>query len=86
LEAEAAIRLSGAAYPPGNGYIWKRFLPPYIPDFNPIEKSFSRLKDVLRKIGERPVAGLWYLIGRLVDMFQPRECANYFSSCGYDPD
>jgi hypothetical protein len=32
------------------------------------------------------VAGLWNLIGKLVDIFQPTECANYFSSCGYDPD
>ena len=43
-----------------------RFLPPYSPDFNPIEKAFSRLKAMLRKIGERTVAGLWDLIGRLV--------------------
>ncbi|QCI79644.1 IS630 family transposase [Hankyongella ginsenosidimutans] len=62
------------------------FLPPYSPDFNPIEKAFSKLKAMLRKIGERTVSGLWELIGRLVDIFQPNECANYFSSCGYDPD
>ena len=63
-----------------------RFLPPYSPDFNPIEKAFSRLKAMLRKAGERTVSGLWSLIGKLVDIFQPKECANYFSSCGYDPD
>lgn len=62
------------------------FLPPYSPDFNPIEKAFSRLKAMLRKIGERTVSGLWDLIGRLVDIFQPAECANYFSSSGYEPD
>lgn len=45
-----------------------RFLPPYSPDFNPIEKG--RLCD---------------LIGNLVDIFQPNECANYFSSCD-DPE
>lgn len=61
------------------------YLPPYSPDFNPIEKAFSRLKAMLRKIGERTVAGLWDLIGQLVDIFLPDECANYFSSCGYDP-
>ena len=61
------------------------FLPPYSP-FNPIEKAFSRLKAMLRKAGERTVSGLWSLIGKLVDLFQPQECANYFSSCGYDPD
>ncbi len=63
-----------------------RFLPPYSPDFNPIEKAFSKLKAMPRKIGERTVSGLWALIGRLVDIFQPRECANYLLSCGYDPD
>jgi transposase len=61
------------------------FLPPYSPDFNPIEKAFARLKALLRKAGERTVTGLWDLIGKLVDIFQPDECANYFSSCGYDP-
>jgi len=62
------------------------FLPPYSPDFNPIEKAFARLKAMLRRAGERTVSGLWSLIGRLVNLFQPQECANYFSSCGYDPD
>jgi hypothetical protein len=36
-----------------------RFLPPYSPDFNPIEKAFSRFKAMLRKAGERTVSGLW---------------------------
>lgn len=62
-----------------------RFLPPYSPDFNSIEKAFSKLKALLRKASERTVSGLWDLIGMLVDIFQPNECANYFSSCGYDP-
>ena len=62
------------------------FLPPYSPDFNPIEKAFARLKAMLRKAAERTVSGLWDLIGKLVDIFQPTECANYFSSRGYNPD
>ncbi len=63
-----------------------RFLPPYSPDFNPIEKAFSKLKAMLRKASERTVSGLWDLIGKLVDIFKPDECANYFRSCGYDPE
>ena len=63
-----------------------RFLPPYSPDFNPIEKAFAKLKALLRKEAERTVSGLWSLIGRLVDLFHPAECANYFKSCGYEPD
>ena len=60
------------------------FLPPYSPDFNPIEKAFSKLKAYLRKAAERTVSGLWNLIGQIVDIFTPQECTNYFGSCGYD--
>lgn len=63
-----------------------RFLPPGNPDFNPIEKVSSRLKAMLRKIGERTVCGLRDLIGRPGDIFQPDECANYVSSCGYETE
>ena len=63
-----------------------RFLPPYSPDFNPIEKAFAKLKALLRKAAERTVEGLWDAIGRFVDLFTPQECANYFLSCGYDAD
>ena len=62
------------------------FLPPYSPDFNPIEKAFAKLKALLRKAAERTVAVLWDLIRKLVHLFLPTECTNYFSSCGYDPE
>jgi transposase len=62
------------------------FLPPYSPDFNPIENAFAKLKAMLRKVGERTVSGLWTLIGNLVDILQPTEWTNYFMSCGYDSD
>ena len=62
------------------------FLPPYSPDFNPIEKAFARLKAMLRKAGERTVAALWDRIGDLIKTFKPTECANYFKSCGYEPE
>ena len=35
-----------------------RYLPPYSPDFNPIENAFARLKPLLRKAAERSVEGL----------------------------
>ena len=53
---------------------------------NPIEKAFAKLKAMLRREAERTISGLWSLIGRLVDLFKPAECANYFKSCGYEPD
>lgn len=62
------------------------FLPPYSPDFNSIEKACAKLKALLRKEAERTVFGLWSLIGRLIDLFRPAEWANYFRSCGYEPD
>jgi transposase len=60
------------------------YLPPYSPDFNPIENAFAKLKALLRKAAERTIEGLWTTIGRLVDVFTPTECANYFAAAGYD--
>ena len=59
------------------------FLPPYSPDFNPIEQVFAKLKALLRKAEERTVGGLWDRIGKLLDRFQPSECRNYFRHSGY---
>lgn len=58
----------------------------YSPDFNPIEMAFAKLKALLRKAAERTVDGLWNTIGRVVDVFTPEECANYFSAAGYVAD
>jgi transposase len=62
------------------------YLPPYSPDFNPIENAFAKLKALLRKAAERTIAGLWATIGRLIDLLTPQECTNYFAAAGYDPD
>jgi len=61
-----------------------RSLPPYSPDFNPIENAFAKLKALLRKAAERTVDGLWSAIGRLIDLFKPEECRNYFAAAGCD--
>jgi transposase len=60
------------------------YLPPYSPDFNPIENAFAKLKALLRKAAERTINGLWAAIGRLLDAFTPAECRNYFTAAGYD--
>jgi transposase len=62
------------------------FLPPYSPDFNPIENAFAKLKALLRKAAERSIEGLWQTVGHLVPTFTPAECANYFNAAGYDPE
>jgi transposase len=61
------------------------YLPPYSPDFNPIEQLFAKLKALLRKAGERSVADLWNGIACLLEAFTPEECANYFCNAGYAP-
>jgi transposase len=61
------------------------YLPPYSPDFNPIEKAFSKLKALLRKAAERTVDALWDRIGLLLKEFSPTECANFFAAAGYEP-
>lgn len=61
------------------------YLPPYSPDFNPIEMAFSKLKALLRKAAERTIPALWDAIGRLINLVSPTEAANYFTAAGYDP-
>jgi transposase len=62
------------------------FLPPYSPDFNPIENAFSKLKALLRARAERTIDALWDAVGNLITRFTPAECTNYFIAAGYDPD
>jgi transposase len=61
------------------------YLPPYSPDFNPIEQFFAKLKALLRKAAERSIEALWDRIGQLLDHFTPEECANYLRHAGYAP-
>jgi len=60
------------------------FLPPYSPDFNPIENAFAKLKALLRGAAERTIEALWATIGSLINRFTPEECTNYFAAAGYD--
>lgn len=62
------------------------FLPPYSPDFNPIEMAFSKLKSLLKKTAARTKDAPWAAIGRGIDAFTPTECQNYFAAAGYDCD
>lgn len=71
---QAAIESVGAEY---------RYLPPYSPDLNPIEKMFSKLKSLLRKAAKRTVEELWEEIKNILKTFTAEECANYFSATGY---
>jgi transposase len=59
------------------------FLPPYSPDLNPIEQVFAKLKHLLRNAEPRDVEATWRTVGKLLDLFSPGECANYFRNSGY---
>jgi transposase len=75
--ARAAIERAGAKL---------MFLPPYSPDFNPIEQAIAKIKALLRKAAARTVEALDAAIAAALDAFTPDECANYFTNCGYEPD
>ena len=62
-----------------------RFLPPYSPDFNPIENAFAQLKELLRTAATRTRDDLWDEVGRLIGLFTPTECCDYFTAAGYEP-
>ena len=59
------------------------YLPPYSPDFNPIEQAFAKLKTLLRKASARSVDGLESAIALALEAFSPEECSHYFGHAGY---
>lgn len=59
------------------------YLPPYSPDFNPIEQVFAKVKSLLRKLEARTIPLLESALGTMLDHFAPAECTNYFRHCGY---
>lgn len=63
-----------------------RYLPPYSPDFNPIEMTFSKLKAFLRKVAARTIEDLWCAVGEALDTITPTDCTNCFIAAGYDPE
>ena len=62
------------------------FLPPYSPDFNPIEQAFAKLKALLRSAAARTTADLHQAIRDALARFTSQECRNYVTAAGYDND
>ena len=60
------------------------YLPPYSPNFNPIEMAFAQLKALLRAAAARTIPDLWDALKNALDAFTPNECRNYFAAAGYD--
>ena len=59
------------------------YLPPYSPDLNPIELAFSKIKQRLRSLACRSIAGLWNTIQSVLDTITPTDATNFFRHCGY---
>ena len=60
-----------------------RYLPPYSPDFNPIEMAFAKLKAFLRAARPRTYDQVIALVAAALMLFTPDECRNYIRHCGY---
>ncbi len=58
-------------------------LPPYSPDFNPIEMAISKTKSILRKVSERTIDGLTKAIGQAVQCVTASDAIGFFRKCGY---
>jgi transposase len=58
------------------------FLPPYSPDFNPVELAFAKIKALLKRAAARTLPGLWDAI----DAVTPNDARNFSKACGYIPE
>ena len=59
------------------------YLPPYSPDFNPIEEAFSKLKGLLRRGEARTREGLVESIGAAISALTGEDARSFFEHCGY---
>lgn len=59
------------------------FLPPYSPDFTPIEQAFSKLKAILRGLGARTREGLEQAVGLAVEAITREDAIAWFAHAGY---
>ena len=60
------------------------YLPPYSPDFNPIEQAFSKVKGLLRGAGARTRESLIEAMGRALEAVSDADARGYFGHCGYN--
>jgi transposase len=59
------------------------FLPPYSPDFNPIEQAWSKLKTLLRGLGARTKEALEAALATVLDALTATDAQGWFAHCGY---
>lgn len=80
LSAHTAPRIAALVAARGC-QLW--FLPPYSPDYSPIELAFAKIKALLRKVGARTIECLEQAIADALSQISPEEAAAYFRHCGY---
>ena len=59
------------------------YLPPYSPDFNPIEEAFSKIKHLIRKAEARSREGLVEAMGTAISALSAQDARGFFEHCGY---
>ena len=71
---ESAIQAVGASV---------LYLPPYSPDFNPIEAMWSKVKSHLRSAAARTFDAICHAVAEALTKVTPTDCQGFFQSCGY---
>jgi transposase len=59
------------------------FLPPYSPDFSPIEEAFSKIKAILRTLEARTQEALVEAIAQALNAVSRSDTLGWFAHCGY---
>jgi transposase len=59
------------------------FLPPYSPDFNPIELAWSKMKAFLKKVKVRTSEELFMAIGSALETLTKNDILGWIKHCGY---
>jgi transposase len=59
------------------------FLPPYSPDFNPIEQAWSKLKTLLRTVAARTKEALDAALSAVIERLTAADAQHWFAHCGY---
>src|SRR6516225_3905497 len=75
------VRAVGRAIRKVGASVW--YLPPYSPDYNPIENIWSKVKAWLRQAAARTTEALWEAIAQALRAVTAKDCQNSFAHCGY---
>lgn len=81
LGAHRASRIEDVASECGARVVW---LPPYSPDFSPIELMWSKVKTYLKRTKARTQAELEKAIALALNTVTESDCLNWFGHCGYE--